>query len=493
MILEILVIHILVLVVIYLKHQRRFQLAQKIPGPWFIPCVGNVQLASLTAETLFLKLNDYSKEYKDCFRMWLGTSLWVFIHNPKDIQELLNNRELLRVDEFYHLHPLIGDGLLLLSGNRWSLHRKALSHAFSTNILRQFFPAISRHADVLVSKLNTTDNVEITDYLLLCILDAICETSMGAHINAQMDSKSAYVEAFHNASHILFKRMSNPLLQSHYVFRLTPDYKKVKMAIATLHALTDNIISAKRKQLNGHIKEDENPEGTRKPALLDVLMQCEINGKHLTDQEIKDHVNTFLFAGIDTTKSGTSFILYNIAKYKNVQERLYEEITSLIGTDPGQEINASYLPNLPYLDAVMKESLRLHTAVPVSARQTAKEITIGNYTYPEGTALWINIYGMCHDSRIFKNPYEFNPDRFLTPDWAEEYGDYAFIPFSAGLRVCIGKQYAIFTMKTIIIKILLSYQIELTYPEEQLQLLAEMVLKSKTGINLKFRKRESNK
>lgn len=68
------------------------------------------------------------------------------------------------------------------------------------------------------------------------------------------------------------------------------------MAIATLHALTDNIISAKRKQLNGHIKEDENPEGTRKPALLDVLMQCEINGKHLTDQEIKDHVNTFLFA-----------------------------------------------------------------------------------------------------------------------------------------------------------------------------------------------------
>lgn len=48
--------------------------------------------------------------------MWLGTSLWVFIHNPKDIQELLNNRELLRVDEFYHLHPLIGDGLLLLSG-----------------------------------------------------------------------------------------------------------------------------------------------------------------------------------------------------------------------------------------------------------------------------------------------------------------------------------------------------------------------------------------
>lgn len=177
--------------------------------------------------------------------------------------------------------------------------------------------------------------------------------------------------------------MFNVHIRSNFIFNISSFYKREQAALKVLHKFTDSVIVARRNELlekqkkgvNEEINVDDADVGVKKKlALLDVLLQTTIDGKPLSNVDIREEVDTFMFEGHDTTTSGISFALYCIAKHPEVQKKLITEIHDVIGEDKTKPVTLPMLNDLHYLDLVIKESLRLFPPVPIIGR-TVTETT----------------------------------------------------------------------------------------------------------------------
>lgn len=177
------------------------------------------------------------------------------------------------------------------------------------------------------------------------------------------------------------------LLRSNWIFPLSRLAVKERKAVKILHDFTDSVILARRKELlesqkSSKTQNDDKDEAMgmkKKLALLDVLLQSTIEGEPLSNRDIREEVDTFMFEGHDTTTSGISFILYLIAKHPEVQKKLIEEIREVIGNDTTKPLTQQMLNNLHYLDVVIKESLRLYPSVPIYARKMTEDTKISKF------------------------------------------------------------------------------------------------------------------
>lgn len=178
---------------------------------------------------------------------------------------------------------------------------------------------------------------------------------------------------------IVAKRFFNIFLQNEWIFKLTPLYRKQRKYLKILHDFTDKVIVTRRDELLNNLCNVEASQHSRF-AFLDILLQSSVNGKPLTNMDIREEVDTFLFEGHDTTSSGISFCLYNLAKYPEIQQKLYKEITKVIGNDVDKSTTQKDLNELHYLDMVIKESLRLYPPIPLFGRDIQEDITISKQT-----------------------------------------------------------------------------------------------------------------
>ena len=185
---------------------------------------------------------------------------------------------------------------------------------------------------------------------------------------------------------IVASRFFDPLKRIELLFRISSMGRKQKNVLKVLHDFTDSVIIARRKELENNLKnqnqtnDNENDIGSkRKLALLDVLLQSTIDGKPLTNLDIREEVDTFMFEGHDTTTSGISFCLYNLAKYPEVQQKAFDEIRNVIGDDVNQPVTQKILNDLHYLELVIKESLRLYPSVPYFGRKIRENVEISKF------------------------------------------------------------------------------------------------------------------
>lgn len=180
-----------------------------------------------------------------------------------------------------------------------------------------------------------------------------------------------------------------------------------------------------------------------------------------------------------------SFVLYALAKFPETQTRLRKELQD-VALDETTDLDA--LNGLPYLEALIKEVLRLYTIVPTTGRQTTQSTEIGGRTYCAGVTLWINMYGLAHDKEYYPDPYAFKPERWLPEDGAVAPPAFSYIPFSGGPHVCIGRRYSLLLMKLLTARLVREFQMELSPEQAPLRLEAQMVLKAQQGINVSFLK-----
>jgi len=146
-------------------------------------------------------------------------------------------------------------------------------------------------------------------------------------------------------------------------------YKREEKVLQVIHGFTDSVIVARRKELEENAaddiatKEDDDVGAKKKIAFLDMLLQATIDGQPLSNADIREEVDTFMFEGHDTVNSGLAFILYNLAKHPEVQHRAYAEIDHKIGSENEKPLTMNDLSKLNYLEMVIKESLRLYPSV----------------------------------------------------------------------------------------------------------------------------------
>ncbi|KAJ3347119.1 hypothetical protein HDU83_002368 [Entophlyctis luteolus] len=178
--------------------------------------------------------------------------------------------------------------------------------------------------------------------------------------------------------------------------------------------------------------------------LLDRLLEANsVNSEKFSNEEVFGETIGFLMAGHDTTANTISFALYEIARHPEVQKKLKSEIQGSIGPSSENEL-IEYVEKFKYLDCVVKESQRLHSAVPVVARSTLNPVYHDGYVIPANVPVW-------------SNPLEFVPERWLDGD---SILPNSFLPFGDGQHNCVGKKMAVSEIKIILMTILQYFSIE---------------------------------
>ncbi|KAK7869159.1 hypothetical protein R5R35_006616 [Gryllus longicercus] len=252
------------------------------------------------------------------------------------------------------------------------------------------------------------------------------------------------------------------------------------------------VIEERKKELSDKKKKDpdaenENDVGQKKKlAFLDMLLQYNEDGGKLTLEDIREEVDTFMFEGHDTTSSGLSFCLWSLAEHPDCQQKVYEELFEIFG-DTEREPTTEDLTKMKYLECVIKESLRLYPSVPFFLRELNEDVKIEGINIVAGTTVLLAPAIMHKNPKYFPHPEKFDPERFTAENVRGRH-PYAYVPFSAGPRNCIGQKFAMMEIKALISKVLRNYK--LIGVGRKPTFSYEMILKTSEGLYVKLENRK---
>ncbi|XP_050678955.1 cytochrome P450 4C1-like isoform X1 [Leptidea sinapis] len=463
-----------------------------ISGPTPLPLVGNGHLF-LTRATGFLPLlHRLLKTYGDAVRFHFFHQPYVLLCNPKHIEPLMTDPDLTTKGVSYdYLVPWLGDGLLTATGAKWRLHRKFLTPAFHFNILQNFLPVFVKNQKILEDKLQWKHSdgkeFDLFPVIALTALDNVTEAVMGISYNSQQDASSKYVKSIETLAKLVALKMRNPIVAHDAIFNLTHYKKAHDEAINVLHSHTKEVINMRRKELeqqNITSLAGSSETGIKnKHAFLDLLLLSEINGTRIEDEHIREEVDTFMFAGHDTTTAGVVYALFCLSKEQSIQEKIFEEQIAIL-TDLSKDPSYNDLQQMKYLEMVIKESLRLFPPVPVIGRLTTKDADLGGLKIRKGTALMVDIIHMQRSPDLYDDPLSFRPERFDSSASKTSNNAFSWLAFSAGQRNCIGQRFAMMELKVILSGIVKKFKVLPVDMEPQL--CAELILRSENGVKIKL-------
>lgn len=187
------------------------------------------------------------------------------------------------------------------------------------------------------------------------------------------------------------------------------------------------------------------PKAKKRLAFLDLLLEMVDKGT-LTLQDVREEVDTFMFEGHDTTSAGMNWALQMLGSHPEYQAKVHQELDQVFGDDDDRDIRFDDLKNLNYLEMFIKEALRLYPSVPMFGRTLHEDCEINGFMVPASTQLLIIPFAVHRDPKHWPDPEIFDPDRFL-PENSVGRHPFAYLPFSAGARNCIGQRFALMEEK----------------------------------------------
>eukprot|EP00753_Platysulcus_tardus_P008261 PLAT15857.1.p2 GENE.PLAT15857.1~~PLAT15857.1.p2 ORF type:complete len:512 (-),score=266.35 PLAT15857.1:40-1575(-) len=478
---------------------------RKLPGPLPFPWLGNfLAMAQLaTAQEIGYHLDDaglqrvyrelrernpipgWVEKFRDLLCIHIGPVPAVLAVAPETAKAVLSSSGPLRKAWFYNfLHPWLGDGLLTTRGDKWRLRRRQLTPSFHYTILRNYFTIFQEQTDILCDVLRRKSAaagdgvVDIGPLISHATLDMVTACAMGACVDSQREKSSAYVEAVYTMLTHTYDRMTMPLYWNDAVYALTPAGKRMAAALALLHKTSLDVIAARRSALEaaGDDAEDASKD------FLDILLRAEeADGSPLSTESIREEVDTFLFEGHDTTSSGLMSALYFLGcqRHAHVQQRLQEEVDAVCGE--GRDVpTQAELKDMPFLTAVINESLRLIPPVPILGRQTDKPLRVGKHVLPSGTQVMVPPLAIHMNRSVWgETAGEFRPERWI--ESGGRFPSFQHIPFSAGPRNCIGQQFAMLEEKTVLCMLVRRFTFH-TVKDQELRLENKLIMKFKNNV-----------
>lgn len=482
----------------YIKRAKFVRIIERIPGPKAYPIIGTTYLLyGKKRNEIFKRLDENRFKYPRISRVWLGFRATVNIRHADYAEKIVSASKSHLAKAWYYngiIGQWLGDGLLTSSGAKWHSRRKIITPTFHFSILDGFCNIFADKARIMVDKLakhaGTGKKIDVYPYITRATLDIIADAAMGTQINAQDETQNDYVKAVHDVARLILKRMGKPWLLVQFIYDMTEDGKQFKECLNILHSFSMDVIQQRkvlRQRDAAALSEDDfqtTLSGKKRLAFLDLLLD-ESHG--LTEEDIREEVDTFMFEGHDTTTAGIAWTLLALGVHPEWQERVHDEMAVIF---EGSNRNATVqdLNEMKVLDRVIKETLRLFPSVPFIGRTLSEDVQLGPYTVPAGCTVNIEIQQMHRDAEIFPDPDRFDPDRFL-PENAEGRHPFAYIPFSAGARNCIGQKFAVYEEKVILSSIVRNYRFKADGNMEDVDKVFELVLKPIDGILLEFEKR----
>ncbi|XP_078534213.1 cytochrome P450 4V2 isoform X1 [Lissotriton helveticus] len=481
---------------------RKWNIMRRIPGvsPTY-PLLGNSLLIKPNSGDFFLQIVEFTEEFRKepLMKIWIGPLPFIILFHAHNVETILSTSKHMDKSVLYKfLHPWLGTGLLTSTGNKWRSRRKMLTPTFHFAILEEFLEVMNEQSKILVNKLEKHVDKEAFNCFMdvtFCALDIISETAMGKKIHAQSNSDSEYVRAIYRMSDLLHRRQRLPWLWPDFLYSMLKEGREHDRHLKTLHAFTDSVIEERAREMKNAEKSSGNSDTKldtqttkKRLAFLDMLLNVtDEDGKKLNYTDIREEVDTFMFEGHDTTAAGMNWALYLLGSHPEAQRNVHKELDEVYG-ESDRPVTMDDLKKLKYLEAVIKEALRLYPSVPFFARTIMEDCQVGGFEVPKGVNALIVPYALHRDPKYFPDPEAFQPERFFSENTSGR-NPYAYVPFSAGLRNCIGQRFALMEEKVVLSSILRQFWVQTSQKPEELCLQGELILRPKEGIWIQLKKR----
>ncbi|XP_061091106.1 sterol 26-hydroxylase, mitochondrial [Conger conger] len=262
-----------------------------------------------------------------------------------------------------------------------------------------------------------------------------------------------------------------------------PSWKHFVAVWDHLFKVAQTLVEEKMAQVQEKVDRGEAVEGEYLTHLL-VSEQMSIT-------EVLGSITELLLAGVDTTSNTISWALYHLARNHGIQDRLYREVSSVC---PGDRIPGSDdLARMPWLKAVVRETLRLYPVVPGNARVTVEnEIVVGDYIFPKNTLFHLCHYAVSRDARTFSDPLRFRPERWLRGgEETQRQHPFGSVPFGFGIRACLGKRVAELEMYLVLSRLIKHFEVRPDPAGTTVTPITRTLLVPATPIHLQFLPREN--
>ncbi|XP_050446718.1 cytochrome P450 4C1-like isoform X1 [Cataglyphis hispanica] len=424
------------------------------------------------------------KNKNGLYTIWIGQQPVVFIFKPEFLESIFQANTHVEKGELYDSIKLfLGNGLLTAPVKQWYRDRRILLPVFHFNILEQFAVIMSEKTEIIIKCIeeklaeNSTKIVDILLFMQKLAFNIICETMMG--VNVDDEEITSYRLTMNRFLKLQKLHMHLQWLRMHdWMYYLIPYGKEYKAVINNMNSITNKIIQKKkvaRIKNNKSQNEEDDTQGDdsntqdkqKRKAFINLLLDMnEKDGVSLTDEDLRAHVSTFILAGHDTTAVSISWALFCIGNDPQCQEKIHEELKEIF-KDSQRPASIKELSQLKYLERVIKESRRLYPSIPNIVRKTSEDVKMGNYVIPKNTLVSVPIMLIHRNPAVWPDPLKFDPDRFL-PENLKQVHSYAYIPFSAGSRNCIGQKFAAMEEKIVLAAILRKWRVKSMKKHEEM-------------------------
>ncbi len=394
-------------------------------------------------------LESCAQQYGDTFTTrvlgWNSPPI-VFFGNPDAIAQIFTapagQFELGKVTHVFR--PLTGDrSLIMLDGDRHQRQRQLLMPPLHGDRMRMYGQLICELTRQVVANWTLDKPFSIRESTSEISLQVILRVVFG------MTPGPRYHQLKHLLA-VLLESITSPLYSSQFLFTVLQQNLGAWSpwgAFLKQQYQIDKLIYAEIRQRRVQL------DPSRTDVLTLLLSAQDEAGRSMTDEELRDQLMTLLLLGHETTASALAWTFYWVHEQRAVLDQLREELEAL-----GDAPDPDRLAQLPYLNAVCKESLRVYPIALISQPRKVKEtIAIDGYTFDPGAVLIPCIYLAHRRAQTYPNPEQFQPDRFVQ----QKFSPYEFLPFGGGSRSCIGAAFSLYEMKLVLATVLACYDLEL--------------------------------
>jgi len=398
----------------------------------------------------------------DTYRVFVPSrrSYTYVIHHPDDVKRVLvsNHRNYTKGVGLDRVKILLGKGIMTSEGELWKRQRYMMQPLFHRRVITEFASVIAQTNDRWIERweglAHRGELINLTDEMSELTLEIVLRSIFGRDLDRLSQQLGG------NPFAVVTKEQSRDL-QFAYKFR-------------SLTKLVAQLIAQRRTSAEDHFD------------YVAMLMDArdKESGEPMGERELVDEIMTLIVAGHETTASGLNWTWYLLSQHPQVEARLHAEI------DAAADLPAPTLTEmeaLPYTRQITDEALRLYPPGWLLSRRTIDADVLGGYPVAAGTNVLLPLYLLHRHPHFWKNPEAFDPERFA-PEHEAERPRFAYMPFAAGPRHCIGETFALYEMLMHLYKVARRYRLRYV-PDKPLELEAQINLRTRYPLRMRLEAR----
>ncbi|CAI9093809.1 OLC1v1029389C1 [Oldenlandia corymbosa var. corymbosa] len=416
------------------------------PGPRGLPLVGYLPFLGANLHTQFAEL---AQQYGPIFKFRLGNKLCVVLSSPSLVKEITRDQDVV----FANRDATIATEVLTYGGfdiawSPYGSYWRNMRKVFVQEILsgRNLDACYELRRDEVIKTIEHVGMkvgtpLEIGELAFQTQVNVVLSMLWGGTVEANPQSEAAAAANFRVVFGKIMDLQGKANISDVFPILRRFDIQGVEKEANTLLQVADGIFDA---VINERVqtKDDEVKIGGRKKDFIQILLELqklEATGEDISMLQRKAIIMDTIVGGTDTTATLTEWGMTEVLHQREVMEKVHNELEDVVGI--GKSVEEFHLPKLHYLEAVVKETLRLHPAVPLLLpRRPTKSSIVGGYTIPENTKVLINSWAIQRDPELWDDPLKFKPERFLMEPkkWDFSGNNFQYIPFGSGRRICPG-------------------------------------------------------